>query len=40
MTSPTPTMIRCTECGTVFSSTDTEAVQNHEGHTQELIQQA
>ncbi|MFZ1022701.1 MAG: hypothetical protein WAN87_01020 [Thermoplasmata archaeon] len=40
MTPPTPTTIRCTACGTEFSSTDAEEVQNHEGHPQELVQQA
>jgi hypothetical protein len=32
-------MVRCTTCGTVFSTADASQLQAHEGHSLEHIQQ-
>jgi hypothetical protein len=32
-------MVRCTTCGTEFSTADAEAVQAHQGHPTEHIEQ-
>jgi hypothetical protein len=39
MVNETPTMVRCTACGTEFSSTDTAEAKNHIGHPLEHIEQ-
>jgi hypothetical protein len=39
MASDESTMVRCTSCGTEFSTTDAAAVQAHAGHPTEHIEQ-
>jgi hypothetical protein len=40
MPAPSATTVKCTTCGTEFSSSDTAELQNHQGHTLEHIEQA
>jgi len=39
MTPAPPAKVRCTTCGTEFSSDDTEELKNHAGHPLQHIEQ-